>query len=218
MKLQQIKNKSSYLIAVTGVFGSGKSTVGKAVSKHSLSVIDTDDIVREILSKENEVINEIVSEFGKDVLSVNTAQYINKKNLAEIIFSDESKRKKLESILHPRVRAILNDEFILNKDKSAIIFALVPLLAEANFEDMFDEIWCVICDHSPRTERLLKKGFSLSEINARTSSQLPQDEKARRADFVIDNSGSVSETESQVNERLKQLAQLNHSLHLSFDK
>lgn len=206
------------MIGITGVFGSGKSTVGKILNKFSVLVIDTDDIVREMLSSKNELTDKVVLRFGNSVSSEIPGEYINKKALASIVFNDISKKKELEGIIHPAVALALKEQISFNKTKSSIIAVLVPLLFEANMQNLFNEVWCVVCDKDIQIGRLLEKGFSLDDIKARVVSQLPQEEKAKKSNFIINNSKNVSETETQVVSRLKQLVQLNHNLHLSFDR
>ncbi len=215
---KQTDDSSVLLIGITGVFGSGKSAVGKILNKFSVEVIDTDDIVREILSSKNEITDKVVLKFGNTVLSTDTGEYINKKALASIVFNDMSKKTELEEIIHPAVALVLKEQILLNKTKASIITVLVPLLFEANMQNFFNEIWCVMCDEDIKSKRLLEKGFSLDDIKARTRSQLSEVEKAKKANFIINNSKSVLETETQVLSRLKQLAQLNHNLHPSFDR
>ena len=129
----------------------------------------------------------------------------------------ESKRKKLELVLHPEVIKLLKNKIAQNNDKE-IIAVLVPLLFEANLKKMFNEIWCVICDETIQMKRLQDKGFLVEDVKSRLKAQLPQNEKARLSDYVIDNSGTVVETKEQVIKRLKQLAQSNRNFHLSFGK
>lgn len=217
MKVNSINNKSPYVIGITGAFGTGKSYVGNVLKEQGLFVVDTDEIVGDILRTKNNVSKKIVTEFGENILSSEPNQYINKVILGNFVFKDGNKRKILESIVHPEVLKVLEELLLANNEKD-IIAVLIPLLFECNLEDLFDEVWCVICQEEIQIERLLKKGYSLEDIKIRISAQLPQEEKAKRADFVIDNSKAFSETKEIVLKRLKLLAQSNHNLHLSSDK
>ena len=85
-------------------------------------------------------------------------------------------------------------------------------------QDLYNETWCVICDKKIQLERLMEKGFSPGEAKGRINAQLPQKEKSKLADYVIDNSGNIEDTKKQVLKRLKELARLNHNLHLFADK
>lgn len=203
-----MKNNSKisipYLIGITGSFGTGKSSVGRILEDFGAIVIDTDDIVRELLRTKNNVTNTIVKTFGDSIISNNSLEYIDRKALAELVFNNEVKRKKLESIIHPEVNKVLESFVLLHKDKN-IIAALIPLLFECGLEQYYDEIWCVTCKKELQTKRLLDKGFTENEINLRINSQLPIDIKAEKSDFIIDNSGSIDETKEQVLSRLKEL-------------
>ena len=208
-----------YLIGVTGGFGTGKSLVGNILEELGLVVIDTDEIVRNILKTKNQVTQKIQNEFDGSIISNKTDEYINRKALAHLIFNDDLKRKKLESIVHPEVDRVLNCFILQNKseDVTAVV-VLIPLLFECGLENFYNEIWCITCNSTTQSERLLKKGFTPEEIKLRIDSQLPIDIKAKKSNFIIDNSGTINETKQQVISRLKELVQLNRKLHLSFDK
>lgn len=197
------KPLNPYLVGITGGFGTGKSTVGEILEDLGLYVIDTDHIVGEILSGKNKITIAIVREFGEEVLSESKVRdFINKTKLAKIVFYDDRKRKKLESIIHPEVKRRLDKLIKLNKDKE-IIFVLVPLLFESNMEGTFDELWCVICKKKIQVERLKEKGFKSKDITARIKAQMPLNKKAKLSDYVIDNSGKRKKTKEQVINRLE---------------
>ena len=213
------KNKTStpYLIGITGSFGTGKSSAGKILEELGVIVIDTDEIVKNILSTKNNITQMVQNEFGSNIINDNANEYIDKKTLAKLVFNDDLKRKKLESFIHPEVNKVLESFISRNKDKSTIA-VLVPLLFECNLENFYNELWCITCNSKIQLERLLKKGFTQEEIKQRTDSQLPIEVKAKRSNFVIDNSDTIDETKKQIISRLKELAQSNHNLHLFFDK
>ena len=216
--MDNLKNKStSYIVGITGGFGTGKSLVGEILQELDVTVIDTDEIVRNILKTKNNVTQKIQEEFGDNIINIKTDEYIDRKVLAKLVFNDDLKRKKLESIIHPEVNKILDSFILQNKDKS-IIAVLIPLLFECKLEDLYDEIWCVTCKNETQVERLIKKGFTQEDIKLRINSQLSLDMKIKKSDFVIDNSDTVNETKKQIILRLKELVRLNHNLHLSFDK
>lgn len=217
MNNQLNSNLTPFIIGITGGLGTGKNLVGSILSKLGVFVIDTDEIVREILKTNNKITQNIVSNFGNSILNKDSHEYIDRTALAKIIFNDENKRKKLESILHPEVRYLLSSILDLSKDKQ-IIAVLVPLLFEANLQNQFHETWCVVCNKDVQMTRLLSKGHAVDDAKARINAQLTQDEKAKRSDFVIDNSGNEEITKEQIIKRLQRLAQSNHNLHLSFDK
>ena len=201
-----LASTSPYLIGITGGFGTGKSLVGEILETEGVIVIDTDEIVRNILKTKNNITEQIEKEFGSSIVNKESNEYINRKALANIVFTDKIKRKKLESIVHPEVGK--ETGLLISKNKDKDIFAvLVPLLFECNLENNYNEVWCVYCKDEIQIERLQKKGFTKEEIAARIKSQMPIEEKMKKSNFVIDNSGLKDETRKQVHLRLKQLVQ-----------
>ena len=218
MKKKLIKQKTEdkckpYLIAITGSFGTGKSVVGNILRKLKNCVVDTDDIVRAVLANRNKITVKIVKEFGDEVLNNKKGKYINKTLLANIVFNNKLRRKKLESIIHPEVENKLK-QFISKHCQKSVIFVLIPLLFECKLQKKYNETWCVICKENIRLVRLLNKGYLISDIKKRIKAQLSQNVKAKKADFVIDNSKTIEHTMKQVMHRLKLMAQLNRSSHL----
>ena len=201
--MKKNKFKKPFLIGITGSFGTGKSLVGSILKSQKIFVIDTDEIVHNILSNKNNVTKKILKVFGKKVQAKN--DLINKKILADVVFNNQAKRKKLESIVHPEVRKRLLSLIKLNKHKK-FVAVLIPLLFESKLERFYDDIWCVTCKEKTQIDRLERKGFKLSEIKARIKSQLFQDKKAKLSDYVIDNSGTIDHTKRQVTKRLRALA------------
>lgn len=196
-------NKEQYLVAITGSFSSGKSFVGDILKDLDYLVIDTDKIVSDFLKSKNKITDEIVNNFGQEVIS-GGKQYINKKLLASIVFSDTVKRKKLESIIHPEVRKEVARMCELNADKN-IVFVLIPLLFESGEDKEYDEIWCVKSSESVQLERAEKRGFTKEEAMQRIRAQMLQEEKIKRSHFVIDNDKDAEITKDQIQNRLKEI-------------
>ncbi len=210
------KTSGPYLIGITGGFGTGKSLTGEILEAYGITVIDTDEIVKTILSTKNNITERIKIVFGDIVINKDKENYIDKQALAQIIFSNKNKRKELEAIIHPEVNKVLQAFVSLNNDKK-LIAVLIPLLFESGRESFYNEIWCINCNRKIQLERLLKKGFTPEEIDLRINAQLPIETKIEKSDFIVDNSGSEDETKKQITLRLKELAQSNHNLHLSLD-
>jgi len=144
---------------------------------------------------------DIVDYFGKQVLQENGE--LDRKKLSNVVFSDMEKRKKLESFTHPYIY----DEFfkgieaIIKTEPDAIIQVSVPLLIELNLQFLFDKLLMVHVKPQTQVKRLAARDdISMSEAENIMKSQLPIDEKASYADFVIDNEGALEETEKQVKE------------------
>lgn len=181
--------KSPWVVAITGAIGSGKSCASKMLSDKGLPLIDADILARQVVVRGSEGLSEVVKEFGKEVL--NPDESLNRSYLAKIVFSDDKKRKKLESILHPRIRALFRER--LTEYTNGPILYAVPLYYES--EGSYPEVKRVIVIYAPLhlcLERI-KKRDNLTEQEAarRTASQLPIEEKRAKADYVIDNTGTL---------------------------
>lgn len=199
-----MNKKKAFLIGITGTFGAGKSTVGEILVKNGVFVIDADHIVSQVLQTPNKISNKVVKTFGKEIINKRfRGFYINKSKLAKIVFSSTIKKRLLENVIHPEVQKRLRLIIKSKKQKKQIIAILAPLLFEANMEKMFDDIWCVVCSNKVRVSRLNRKGYNSLEIKQRTKSQLPQNIKASKVDFIIDNSSLFTRTRKQVLRRLQ---------------
>lgn len=170
-------------IGITGVIASGKTTVLNRIKELGYKVIDCDIIVKELYEKQN------VIDLIKDNFECVRDNKIDKKLLANIIFSNSSDRIKLNNLIHPLIRDYiknLNDE---------LIFIEVPLLFEAHFEDLFDKIILVYLNNDEALKRLiLRNNLTLDEAIKRINSQMPCEKKIELSDYVIDNSNSTIET------------------------
>jgi dephospho-CoA kinase len=189
------------VVGITGIIGSGKSTVGNIIASCGFFVIDTDEVVHRLLAGDANVIRAVESRFGSQVFDNRGA--IDRAKLGAIVFDDENARKDLEAILHP---AVLEEceRLITEHSNEKVIFVLVPLLFEAKLEARYDQIWTVITGKPTLKERLkARSGFTDEDIEKRISAQMPQSEKAARSHVVIDNSGEKIETQLQVQELLK---------------
>ena len=119
--------------------------------------------------------------------------------LAEIVFKDPKRRKELEAIIHPYVYKKIKEE--LEASDRRVILVEVPLLFEAGFEDLCDKVVTVACNSSVKMKRLVCKKFTEQEVRARERAQMAESLKAQKADFVIDNSKSIYQTQREI-ERL----------------
>lgn len=180
-------------VAITGGLGSGKSTVLAILKEKGLAVIDADDIISSLYSRED---------VQKEVFSIFSS--LDRKVIAWQAFSEPGKRKELESLLHPLARRAVGDELERLRGEKAV-FVEAPLLFETGFEGDFDSIVVVKCETEKRIERLGLKGISREEAMQRMRVQLSDEERIKKADFVIDNSGPLEQTRERVEELLKKL-------------
>lgn len=174
-------------IAITGNIASGKSQVEKFLAK-DFPVYDCDQIAHNILDNLEDF-------YGYDVFTNNK---IDRKKLGDLVFKNQDLRKKLETVIHPKVKDKILELFKKHSEDK-IIFISVPLLFEAGFEKLFDKILFIKIDKRIQLERLMtRNNFSEEEANARINSQKSQEEKILKADYIIDNSQSLNYLEKQV--------------------
>ncbi|NPA51516.1 MAG: dephospho-CoA kinase [Aquificae bacterium] len=188
-------------IGLTGSIGTGKSTVKNLLNELGAYTIDADNIVHHLLT-EPPIITKIEKEFGKEVIS---NKKIDKKKLAQIIFSDPNKKKKLENILHPEVFKTLNHFFeeIQKKDPCAVAVAEVPLMIETGSYKNYDLIILVYAPKELQLKRLIQKGMSKDEALARINSQMDIEKKKRYADILIENTDTLEELKKKVADTYK---------------
>jgi transcription termination factor Rho len=194
------------VIGLTGTTGSGKSTVAEMFAKRGAVVIDADTIARKITAKGTPVFKKVLEAFGRDHPEIlDSKGGLDREALAKVIFRSEKKRMALNDIVHPAVR----QEEIKLLDKHGdeeIVVLCVPLLFENKMENLVDHIAVITVDDEERLSRLKEsRGWGKREINARLKAQWPEDEKVDHADYVIDNSGPLEETEAMVEEVIDQI-------------
>ena len=189
------------VIGITGGIGSGKSTVSNIIKKNNFPVIDCDEISRELTQKDNTVLDEIRRCFGASVFDDNGN--LLRQELANIVFSDSSKKKILEDIVVTRIFEIVQDD--LSKHRSLgtkLVFIDAPLLIETGLNRLCDICVLVTADIETRINRVEKRdGISRDRVLERINNQMPESEKKAVADELIDNSGSIEYLNNSV-ERL----------------
>lgn len=193
------------LCGLTGGVGMGKSTAAAFFERHGARVVDTDHLARELVQPGQSALAEIQSVFGKAIVTPDG--FLRRQELAELVFADIGLRRKLEAILHPRIRERwLAQVEQWRKASCALAVVAIPLLFETGAEEWFDKIICVACSESSRYERLAKRGWNGGQIQQRIAAQMPVVEKICRADFVIWSEGEIENHERQVNCILDTLA------------
>ena len=182
------------VVGLTGGIGAGKSTVAELFARLGALVIDADQLARMAIERGSDGFADVMLRFGDEVI-VNGD--IDRKKLAEIVFSDEEARKDLEAIIHPRVQALFA-EAVSDLDHDDILIYEIPLLVETGAAEKFDYIVTVESDIELRTERLLKKGLYISQIEKRMASQATEEARTAVADSVIRNDGDEDSLLRQV--------------------
>jgi dephospho-CoA kinase len=182
------------VVALTGGIGAGKSTVAQYFAELGALVIDADQLARIAIERGSEGFAEVLLRFGDDII-VNGD--IDRKKLAEIVFSDETARKDLEKIIHPRVQEIFAGA-VADLDHDDILIYEIPLLVETDAAEKFDYVITVEADLDLRIARLLKKGLYISQIEKRMAAQATQESREAIADHVIRNDGDEDSLLRQV--------------------
>jgi dephospho-CoA kinase len=182
------------VVALTGGIGAGKSTVAQNFAELGALVIDADQLARMAIERGSDGFAEVLLRFGDEVILNGD---IDRKKLAEIVFSDEAARRDLEKIIHPRVQAIFA-EAVEDLEHDDILIYEIPLLVETDAAEKFDYIITVEADMELRKERLLKKGLYISQIENRMAAQATQESREAIADYVIRNDGDEDSLLRQV--------------------
>jgi dephospho-CoA kinase len=183
-------------VGLTGGIGSGKSSVGEALQELGAIVIDSDELARNVIERGTPGYEQVVAEFGDEIL---TSGEIDRAKLAAQVFNDETKRKNLESIIHPLVRKAA-EELSKNLPSDAIVVNEIPLLFETNGASRFDFIISVSVQEEIRVARLKQRGMKEYEIAQRVAAQATDAQRASISDVVIENNGSLDDLTAQVNE------------------
>jgi len=200
---------SSYF-GLTGGVASGKSTAARMFEALGATIIDADRIGHECLLPSAPAYPEIVKVFGSAILDASGA--IDRRQLGSVIFADAEKRLQLNAIIHPRI--IARVEELVNRYQAespgTVVVVDAALIFEAGIGGHFAKVVVAWCRPEQQVERLIaKSGVSRAEAERRIASQIPADEKRRRADYLLDCSGSLDQTQAQVEAlyaRLKELA------------
>ena len=193
-------------LAITGNIAAGKTLIESLLHELGVITIDTDEIVHELLSSDKEVINKVNNLFDNEVKDKEGK--INRKKVGDIVFNDKTKLEKLEKILHPEVKKVVN-KFFQENEKEKILAVAVPQLYETGWEVYFDYVLLVIADDKIRKERLLlRNNLSEDAAQKRLAAQIPQEEKIKKADFVINNSEDIENTRLQLKKVLVRLTKM----------
>ena len=193
-------------VGLTGGIGSGKSTASNFFESFGSFVINADEEAKNLLSSSDTVQHELISEFGTDIIDVSGR--INKAKLARVAFQDEEHQQRLNSVIHPYIYNIIDNQFnrILNEGKFDIFIVDGALIFESGYDIHMDYIIVVTALLKNRMERALdRKTLSREEILKRIDLQWPEEEKVNLADFVIHNDGSEDELKKNVKNLIEKL-------------
>ena len=186
------------MLGLTGGIATGKSTVARLFRQLGAKIIDADELAREVVHPGRQAWNEIVDAFGKEILRDD--QTLDRHKLRQKIFADREARKRLESIVHPQIRALA--ERRINEAVAAghqVVIYEAPLLFENQIHLWLRPVILVTCDGANQKQRLRQRDqLTEEEIQQHLDAQMSLEEKQRLADIIIENNGTLEELAAQV--------------------
>lgn len=192
----------SRLIGLTGGIATGKSSVSQLIRMHGIPVLDADLIARQVVEPQTKGLEKLSAYFGESILQSNGT--LNRQALAKRIFDNPLEREKLNQLLHPLIESEMDQQ--IDKLNASIIVLDIPLLFETDFIKKVDQTLVVYTPKYVQLKRLMKRDhIGEAEAMKRIMAQQDIEVKRNKADHVIDNSGTIKETEIQVIKWLKQL-------------
>jgi dephospho-CoA kinase len=196
------------IAGLTGSIATGKSTVSALFEALGAVIIDADKIVRQVQQPGQKAYEDIVEAFGEEILLPDGT--LDRAKLGALVFGNEANRTRLNGIVHPRVREERDrqTQAALAQDPNAVIIWDIPLLIETGMHTQVDKTIVVYVDAETQLARLLSRDeLPLEAARQRIAAQMPIEEKKRYADFLIDNRGSLQETQAQVRKIWEELAE-----------
>ena len=196
-----------FKLGLTGGIATGKTTISNYLKSIDIPVLDADEYARKVVEPGTPGLAEITNTFGEQVLRADGS--LNRKLLGQIVFNDSSSRQTLNDITHPRIQQMMADELHrLAEQQTPLVILDIPLLLENNNVAGADAVMVVSIPESLQLTRLMQRNnLTEKEAHARISAQMPLVEKEKLADFVIDNSGTISNTQKQVEKVIQKIRQ-----------
>ena len=186
-------------IGLTGGIGTGKSSVTEAFQSLGAAVINADLLGHDAYLPGTIGFEEVVTEFGQEI--VGSDGQIDRKKLGPIVFSDSSKMDRLNEIMHPLIRDLIDERLVcLESTQNKVAVVEAAILIEAGWKSLFDEIWVVISDREEVINRLgVRNGLSREDALKRIDSQMSNNERIEHGDVVVENTGSMEDLQTRVN-------------------
>lgn len=179
-----------YTVGLTGGIGSGKSTVADLFADKGIAIVDSDVAAHRLTAPGGAAIDAIRTAFGPTYITTEGA--LDRARMREHVFADAAERKRLEAILHPRIRALCDEE--RERATSPYVMLVIPLLFESGGRaGTLDRTLVVACDEAVQIQRVMRRsGLTVDAVKAIIATQMPAGERLSRADDVIDNSGDAA--------------------------
>lgn len=196
-----------FKLGLTGGIATGKTTISNYLKSINIPVLDADEYARKVVEPGTPGLAEITNTFGEQVLRADGS--LNRKLLGQIVFNDSSSRQTLNDITHPRIQQMMADELHrLAEQQIPLVILDIPLLLENKNVAGADAVMVVTIPESLQLTRLMQRNnLTEKEAQSRISAQMPLVEKEKLADFVIDNSGTISSTQKQVEKVIQKIRQ-----------
>jgi dephospho-CoA kinase len=193
-------------IALTGGIGTGKSHVRAVFAALGVPTIDADMLARDVVAHGTPGFDAVVATFGRGILTADGD--LDRRALGALVFADNAKRRDLEAILHPAIRAAIDQWFAsLDKDAHKLAIADIPLLYEVGLDSEYDEVIVTACTPQTQMKRIMARdNLDAADVQRRLDAQMPIEEKVKRATYVIDTNGSLVQTNAQVHALYKKLS------------
>lgn len=184
------------VLGLTGNIGCGKSSLSNIFKDNNIDVIDADIISRHIF-EDKSLLQVVFNTFGDSIK--NNDGTLNRKTLGSIVFNDDKQLKKLNSLTHPRIKEKIKED--INKLSSKDIVVIDgALLIEGKFLDLVDKLIVITCEKGQQISRIINRDrCSIDEAIKKINSQMKQEDKIKYADYIIDNSSSITELQSEAN-------------------
>ena len=183
------------IIGVTGGLATGKTTVSDMISSKGALKIDADQIAHELLEEDNPIVERVIELFSEDIL---TEGRIDRRKLAEKVFSDRENLQKLSSVMHPGIIRRIKDK--ANDAQESVIVIDAPLLIEAKMHGYADIVVVVKCSDENQIKRAKGRGISREEVKDIIDKQMSLSKKEKFADYIIDNDGEIEKIKEGVEE------------------
>lgn len=196
-----------FVIGLTGGIASGKSTVANILADKIPTIIDADEISKDVVAPGSDVFEQLVERFGSRVIKADGV--IDRAKLGRLVFSDRDELRNLNDLTHPHIIKAIKDrleELRRNPSSPRFVLLRVPLLIEVGLMGLADLVVVVVADEDVRVQRIVKhRNLSEAEARYRIEAQMPDEEKVKYADHVIENNGSLADLERQATDLWRQI-------------
>ena len=192
-------DKKPLILGVTGNIAAGKSTVARELAQRGAVVVDADQLAREVVEAGTKTLQRLVGEFGSGILQGDGS--LDRDRLGQMVFADTKVRAVLDAIMHPEIARKSIEKLRVLKERNDIPLIVydAPLLFEVGAESRVDKVLVVTIDPQEQLNRLMTRDhLGVSAAQQRLTAQMPQNEKVKRADFVVDNSGAEEIIRDQI--------------------